>query len=75
MSRSGIFVVGVSGGERPRASEPWPEASTGVRIRRNHIRRVAGDGIVTLGTDGARVRRNFVRRATSPAAASRTPRG
>ena len=60
VSRSGIFVVGVSGGERPRASEPWPEASTGVRIRRNHIRRVAGDGIVTLGTDGARVRRNFV---------------
>src|SRR5690606_17576091 len=36
------------------------EASTGVRIRRNRIHRPAGDGIVTLGTDGARVRRNVV---------------
>lgn len=62
VSRSGIFVVGVAGGERPRASEPWPEASSGVRIRRNEIRRIAGDGIVALGTDGARVRRNLVRR-------------
>ena len=60
VSRSGIFIVGVSGGERPRASEPWPEASTGVRVRRNLVRRSAGDGIVTLGTDGARVRRNYV---------------
>ncbi|KAA0267394.1 MAG: hypothetical protein EDQ89_11770, partial [Acidobacteria bacterium] len=62
VSRSGIFVVGVAGGERPRASAPWPEASSGVRIRRNEIRRIAGDGIVALGTDGARVRRNLVRR-------------
>jgi len=60
VSRSGIFVVGVAGGERPRASELWPEASSGVRIRRNHVHDVAGDGIVTLGTDGALIRHNSV---------------
>jgi len=60
VSRSGIFVVGVAGGERPRASEPWPEASSGVKIRRNTVRRTAGDGIVALGTDGARVAHNRV---------------
>ena len=61
VSRSGIFVVGTSSGEeRPRASERWPEASTGVRIRRNHIHDVAGDGIVALGTDGAKVTNNSV---------------
>jgi hypothetical protein len=60
VSRSGIFVIGVAGGERPRASEPWPEASPGVRIRRNEIHRAAGDGIVALGTDGAKVAHNVV---------------
>ncbi|MFN8111846.1 MAG: right-handed parallel beta-helix repeat-containing protein [Solirubrobacterales bacterium] len=60
VSRSGIFIVGTTDGDRPRASGPWPEASHGVRVRRNIIRRMAGDGIVALGTDGARVRGNFV---------------
>lgn len=75
VSRSGIFVVGVAGGERPRASEPWPEASSGVRIRRNEIRRVAGDGIVALGTDGARVRRNLVRRGNRAGRGLADPEG
>jgi hypothetical protein len=75
VSRSGIFVVGVAGGDRPRASEPWPEASHGVRIRRNEIRRVAGDGIVALGTDGARVRRNLVRRGNRAGRGLADPQG
>jgi hypothetical protein len=75
VSRSGIFVVGVAGGERPRASEPWPEASSGVRIRRNEIRRIAGDGIVALGTDGARVRRNLVRRGNRAGRGLADPEG
>jgi hypothetical protein len=75
VSRSGIFVVGVAGGERPRASEPWPEASSGVRIRRNVVRRAAGDGIVTLGTDGARVRGNFVTKGNLAGRGLADPKG
>lgn len=61
VSRSGIFVVGASAGERPaHASDPWPEASAGVRITGNRIAHLAGDGIVTTGTDGAVVSRNVV---------------
>jgi len=60
VSRSGIFVIGTSAGSRPRAGEEWPEASRGVVIEDNVISRTAGDGIVSLGTDGAVLRRNLV---------------
>ena len=74
-SRRGIFVVGVAGGDRPRASEPWPEASRGVRISPHQIRRIAGDGIVALGTDGARVRHNLVRRGNRAGRGLADPQG
>ena len=61
VSRSGIFIVGASAGDRPAAAgDPWPEASTDVRITRNSIAHLAGDGIVTTGTDGALVSGNVV---------------
>jgi hypothetical protein len=60
VSRSGIFIVGASGGSRPRAGEPWPEASTGVRVRGNRLAHLAGDGIVSTGTDGAVLEHNVV---------------
>ena len=61
VSRSGIFVAGASAGERPlHAGDPWPEASVGVRITGNRIAHIAGDGIVTKGTDGALVSGNVV---------------
>ncbi len=61
VSRSGIFVVGASAGDRPlHAGDPWPEASVGVRITGNRIAHIAGDGIVTTGTNGAVVSRNLV---------------
>lgn len=60
VSRSGIFFVGTSDPNRPRASEPWPEASHDVVIRGNRIAGIAGDGIVPLGTDGAIVEDNVV---------------
>ena len=75
VSRSGIFVVGTTDGDRPRASEPWPEASHGVRIRRNVVRRSAGDGIVALGTDGARVRGNRVFRGNLAGRGLADPQG
>jgi hypothetical protein len=62
VSRSGIFIVGVASGTRPRAGQPWPEASTGVQVTGNRIDRIAGDGIVTLGTDRAVVSGNVVSR-------------
>jgi hypothetical protein len=60
VSRSGIFIVGTADGERPRAGTPWPAASTRVRVRGNRLARLAGDGIVPLGTVGALVERNVV---------------
>ena len=60
VSRSGIFIVGTSDLDRPRAAQPWPAASTGVRVRANRLARLGGDGIVPLGTLGAVVERNVV---------------
>lgn len=60
VSRSGIFIVGASGGSRPRAGQPWPEASTRVLVRGNRLEHVAGDGIVSTGTDGAVLEHNVV---------------
>jgi hypothetical protein len=60
VSRSGIFIVGASGGSRPRAGQPWPEASTGVLVRGNRLAHLAGDGIVSTGTDGAVLEHNVV---------------
>jgi len=60
VSREGIYIDGVSAGDRPLAGQPWPEASTNVRITGNRIAHLAGDGIVTLGTDGALVSNNVV---------------
>ncbi len=63
VSRSGIFIVGTTDpGPRPRAGQPWPAASTRVRVRANRLRRLGGDGIVPLGTVGAVVERNVVSR-------------
>lgn len=59
VSRSGIFLP-IGGGTRPRAGEPWPEASTGVVVRGNRLTRLAGDGIVALGTVGAVLEDNVV---------------
>ena len=59
VSRSGIFFAG-NPGARPRASEPWPEASHGLRITHNRISGFDGDGIVPVGTDGAYVAHNVV---------------
>ena len=60
VSRSGIYIHGVSAGDRPLAGQPWPEASRNVRITGNRIDHLAGDGIVTYGTDGALVSNNVV---------------
>ena len=60
VSRSGILINSVSRGDRPLAGQPWPEASTNVRITGNLIAHLAGDGIVTSGTDGALVANNVV---------------
>jgi hypothetical protein len=60
VSRSGVFIAGASGGSRPRAGEPWPEASTNVVVRANRLEHLAGDGIVATGTDGAVLEHNVV---------------
>ncbi len=61
VSRSGIYVVGASAGDRPlHAGDSWPEASVKVRITANRIAHIAGDGIVTVGTDRALVSGNVV---------------
>lgn len=59
VSRSGIFLP-IGGGTRPRSGEPWPEASTNVVVRGNRLTRLAGDGIVALGTVGAVLEDNVV---------------
>jgi hypothetical protein len=60
VSRSGILINSVSRGVRPLAGQPWPEASTNVRITGNRLAHLAGDGIVTSATDGALVDHNVV---------------
>jgi hypothetical protein len=60
VARSGIFIVGVASGSRPRAGEPWPEASTRIVVVGNWLEHLAGDGIVATGTDGATLEHNVV---------------
>jgi hypothetical protein len=62
VSRTGISLVGTQDKGRPDANHPWPAASTGVRIARNRVDRVGGDGIVVRGSVGAVVRGNVVSR-------------
>lgn len=59
VSRSGISLP-IGGGTRPRSGEPWPEASTNVVVRGNRLTRLAGDGVVALGTVGAVLEDNVV---------------
>jgi hypothetical protein len=75
VSRSGIFVVGTADGDRPRATQPWPAASTRVRIRGNRLARLGGDGIVPLGTAGAVVERNVVSEGNLRGRGLADPRG
>jgi hypothetical protein len=60
VARSGIFIAGAASGSRPRAGEPWPEASTRVVVVGNRLEHLAGDGIVATGTDGAVLEHNVV---------------
>ena len=60
VGRSGIFFAATTDATRPRATEPWPEASTGVVVRGNRLHGLDGDGIVPIGTDRALVERNVV---------------
>jgi hypothetical protein len=60
VARSGIFLAATTDLSRPRATEPWPEASSGVVIRGNRLSGLDGDGIVPVGTEGALVERNVV---------------
>lgn len=62
VSRSAISLTGTNDPNRPDADQPWPNASRGVVIEDNRIDLVAGDGIVTRGTDGAVIRGNVVSR-------------
>jgi hypothetical protein len=75
VSRSGIFIVGTADGTRPRAFEPWPEASKGVVVRRNRLTRLAGDGIVPTGTAGALVEENVVSEGNLSGRGFADPRG
>lgn len=63
VARSGIFIFGIQGASstpRPRASEPWPEASIGIVVRNNALTRLAGDGIVVDATLGALIEGNVL---------------
>jgi hypothetical protein len=60
VARSGIFLAATTDPSRPRASEPWPAASSGVVIRGNRLSGLDGDGIVPVGTERALVERNVV---------------
>jgi hypothetical protein len=75
VSRSGIFVVGTADPDRPRADQPWPAASTRVRVRGNRLERLGGDGIVALGTVDARLDRNVVSDGNLRGRALGDPRG
>ncbi|MDQ1713760.1 MAG: hypothetical protein QOE45_3210, partial [Frankiaceae bacterium] len=57
-----ISLVGTQDPARPDADHPWPAASTRVRIARNRVDRVGGDGIVVRGSVRALVRGNVVSR-------------
>lgn len=54
--------MGSGSTDRPTADVPWTEASTGVSVTANVIDLIAGDGIVTRGTDGALIQGNRVSR-------------
>lgn len=75
VSRSGIRVDGTLDASRPVATQPWPQASHGVVIRRNRLNRIGGDGIVTNGTFGARVERNVVSNGNLQGRGYLNPRG
>jgi parallel beta helix pectate lyase-like protein len=75
VTRSGIFIVGTADGDRPRATEPWPAASTRVRVRANRLLRLGGDGIVPLGTAGAVVEDNVVSEGNLRGRSLGDPRG
>jgi hypothetical protein len=75
VSRSGIFIAGTSDGSRPRAAEPWPEASSRVVVRRNRLARLAGDGIVPTGTLAALVEDNVVSEGNRAGRSPADPRG
>lgn len=63
VARSGVFVFGVKGASsapRPRATESWPEASTGIVVRGNVLTRIAGDGIAVDATEGALIEENVL---------------
>ncbi len=62
VSRSAISIMGSGSTDRPSADVPWAEASTGVSVTDNVIDLIAGDGIVTRGTDGALIQGNRVSR-------------
>ena len=62
VSRQGITIHGTTSSARPAATDPWPQASSGVVIQGNTVEDVQGDGIVPLGTDGALVQDNLVER-------------
>jgi hypothetical protein len=62
VSRQGITIHGRTSSVRPAATDPWPQASSGVVIQGKTVEGVQGDGIVPLGTDGALVQDNLVER-------------
>jgi len=75
VSRSGISITGTNDSNRPAASVPWTAASQGVVIRGNRVDLMAGDGIVTRGTDGAIVEENVVSRGNLSGRALFDPAG
>jgi len=60
VGRSGIFFTGSSAKNRPLATEPWPEGGSGIVIRGNNLKRLQGDAIVALATNGAIIEDNVV---------------
>jgi hypothetical protein len=60
VGRSGIFFTGSSAKNRPLATEPWPEGGSGIVIRGNNLKRLQGDAIVALATNGAIIEENVV---------------
>lgn len=60
VARSGIYIHASPSVSRPRATEAWPAAPSGVVVRRNALARIAGDGIVADGTSGALLEANVL---------------
>lgn len=60
VGRSGIFFTASTVRNRPLATEEWPDGGQGIVIRANHLTRLQGDAIVTLGTSGAVIEDNRV---------------